>query len=408
MAAFGGNAVAADAVTLWGLTGSDELSVVGPSVKEWNAAHPDSTIGVTFMASDAFKTKIRTAVGAGTAPTLIYGWAGGTLASYVAAKKVVDLTDDVASLKDKFLPAAFSQGVIGGRIYAVPMKPVEPVIFYYNKSVLDSAGVAVPKTWDEVLAAVKTLRDKGVAPFALAGSSKWPELMWEEYLVDRVAGPDAFADIMAGKPGSWSHPGILEANKMIQDLVKAGGFIDGFASVAANTGADVALLYTGKAAMLVQGSWVYTTFNKQAPDFVKSSLGYGAFPAVTGGKGDPSNMAGNPSGYYSISVAASDSERKAALDYIKNGVFDAGYVSRMISNGQVPPIANAADEMSKATDFGRAAYSLTQNAKHFQMSWDQALPPAQATALLLNLDQLFNLQITPEQFSDNMNKTIGQ
>ena len=42
------------------------------------------------------------------------------------------------------------------------------------------------------------------------------------------------------------------------------------------------------------------------------------------------------------------------------------------------------------------------------MSWDQALPPAQATALLSNLDQLFNKQITPQQFSDNMNKTIGQ
>jgi raffinose/stachyose/melibiose transport system substrate-binding protein len=47
-----------------------------------------------------------------------------------------------------------------------------------------------------------------------------------------------------------------------------------------------------------------------------------------------------------------------------------------------------------------------QTAPNFQLSWDQALDPKPAAELLTNLDRLFLKQITPQQFSDNMNKTI--
>jgi len=196
---------------------------------------------------------------------------------------------------------------------------------------------------------------------------------------------------------------------MIQQLVSAGGFVDGFSSVTADSNADVALLYTGKAAMMLQGAWVYGTFQTQAADFVKSGLGYTTFPAVPGGKGDPADIVGNPSGYFSVSSAASKAQQKAAVSFLTKGVFDSGYIDRMIKKGQVPPIQNIDSKIASAgSDFGTGVYNLTKAAPNFQMSWDQALPPAQATALLTNLDQLFNKQITPQQFSDNMNKTIGQ
>ncbi len=395
--------------TLWGLTGTDQDNVLAPSLAAWNKANPNDLVKATYFANDAYKTKIRTAVGAGSSPTIIYSWAGGTLNSYVKAKKVVDLTSATSGVKDKFLPSVWGQGIVDGKTYAVPMNAVTPIMFYYNKDVLKKAGVEVPKTWDDILAAVPKLKKAGVAAFSLAGASKWPELMWEEYLVDRVAGPQAFNDVMAGKAGSWSNPGIIKANTMIRQLVDAGGFIDGFASVTADSNADVALLYTGKAAMMLQGAWVYGTFQQQAASFVKSGLGYTTFPAVAAGQGDPADIVGNPSGYFSVSSAASKGQQTAAIAYLTKGVFDTGYTDRILKSGQVPPIKNLDTKISAAgSDFGVTVYQLTKAAPNFQMSWDQALPPAQATALLSNLDQLFNKQITPQQFSDNMNKTIGQ
>lgn len=405
----GGGAASSDA-TLWGLTGGDQDTTIEPSLLDWNKANPDAKVGATFFANDAYKTKIRTAVGAGSAPTIIYNWAGGTLNSYVQAGKVVDLTDGLKEAEGKFLPSVFGQGVVDGKTYAVPMDAVSPIMFYYNESLLKQAGLAAPETWDDILAAIPKLEAVGVAPFSLAGASKWPELMWEEYLVDRVAGPDAFNAVMAGTADAWSEPGIIEANTMIQDLVRAGGFIDGFGSVTADSNADVALLYTGKAAMMLQGAWVYTTFLEQAPDFVKNDLRYTTFPAVDGGVGDPENMVGNPSGYFSVSSAASAEQQEAAIDYLANGVFDDAYMQRMLDGNQVPPIAGIEEKLAANpdADFATTVYELTQAAPNFQMSWDQALPSAQATELLSNLDQLFNLKITPEQFSANMNKTIGK
>jgi raffinose/stachyose/melibiose transport system substrate-binding protein len=408
-ASSGASSPSTAAATAWGLTGTDQTDVLGPSFAAWNKANSSEQVTVNYFANDAYKTKIRTAIGAGSAPTIIYSWAGGTLDSYVKAGKVVDLTDAVASVKDKYLPSVFGQGVVNGKTYAVPMNAVTPIMFYYNKDVLKKAGVAVPKNWDDILAAIPKLKAAGVAPFSLAGASKWPELMWEEYLVDRVAGPDAFNAVMAGTKDSWSDPGIIKANAMIQQLVNAGGFIDGFSSVTADSNADVALLYTGKAAMMLQGAWVYGTFQSQAADFTKSGLGYTTFPAVSGGKGDPADIVGNPSGYFSVSSAASKAQQKSAIAYLTKGVFDSGYTDRMIAKGQVPPIQNIDGKIAAAGSvFGTGVYNLTKAAPNFQMSWDQALPPAQATALLTNLDQLFNKQITPQQFSDNMNKTIGQ
>ena len=43
----------------------------------------------------------------------------------------------------------------------------------------------------------------------------------------------------------------------MQNLVKANGFVKGFSSITADSNADQALLYTGKAAMMLHGSWTY-------------------------------------------------------------------------------------------------------------------------------------------------------
>lgn len=97
-AAAGGSGTAASA---WGLSGGVAQSTFQKSFDSWNAANAGKTINIQFMANDAYKEKIRTSVGSGNAPTLIYSWAGGTLAAYVAANQVVDLTSGTADLQKR-------------------------------------------------------------------------------------------------------------------------------------------------------------------------------------------------------------------------------------------------------------------------------------------------------------------
>ncbi|HEY5878372.1 MAG TPA: extracellular solute-binding protein [Nakamurella sp.] len=393
----------------WVLTGGG-WPVIEQSFDTWNGAHPDQNIAVESFANDAFKEKIRTSVGAGQAPTLILNWTGGTLADYVDNQQVVDITAQTKDLTSRVLPSVAQNGVVDGVTYAVPMNDVQPVVMYYNQALFDQVGIAVPKTDEELLAAVAKFKEAGIIPISMAGQSVWPELMWLQYLTDRIGGPEVFQNILDGKPDAWSDPAITQALTKIKELVDAGAFGDGFASVTADQGADFALVHTGKAAMILQGSWGYATFKNDNPEFFSTSLGFTSFPTIAGGTGDPANIVGNPANFWSVSASASADAQKVATDYIDESVYSDDVVKAMLDAGSLPPIKDLGDKIAASPDakYLNFAYDLVQNAPHFQLSWDQALPPQAATELLTNLSQVFLGQNSPEQFVTAMNATQQQ
>ena len=398
---------------MWGLSGEDEATF-NASIEQWNEANPEQTIKIDNFANDAFKTKIRTAIGAGDGPTFIYSWAGGGLKDYIDADEVADLSDFVAEnpeVVDRYIPSIAANGVIDGKTYALPNNKIQPVVMYYNKTVFKDAGVEPPTTWDELMDLVPVFNDKGIAPFSLGGQSKWPNLMWLQYLSDRIGGPEAFQRVLDQEPDAWSDPAIVEALTKIQELVDAGGFVNGFSSVAADSGADHALLYTGKAAMLLQGGWVYQGIKAASPEsLTNDEIGYISFPEVEGGKGDPANVVGNPSNFWSLSSKATEAQTETAEAYLKDGLFNEQYLDDIIASGAIPVIKGVEDKLAASddADFLTFAYKLASDAPHFQLSWDQALPAVQADAMLTNLDQIFLGEITPKEFASNMNATIGK
>ncbi|WP_197319136.1 ABC transporter substrate-binding protein [Saccharomonospora sp. NB11] len=397
----------------WALTGGDEQTIRS-SFESWNADNPDHAIDVEFFANDAYKQKIRTSIGAGGAPTLIFGWGGGTLREWVDADKVVpisELTDDEAALTDRFLPSVLDTGVVDGTTYALPNNGMQPVLLYYNKKLFDRIDAEPPTTWDELMDLVPKFKDEGIAPFAMGGQSRWPQLMWLEYLVDRIGGPEVFDAIQANEPGAWSHPAVLKAGEMIQELESAGGFIRGYNSIAADSGADAALLYTDKVAMYLMGSWAYPSIKDSAPQFIADGhLGYTTFPTVDGGKGDPGNIVGNPANYWAVSAEASEQERAAVAEYLADGLMNDDYVTTLLDNGSVPPLKGVEDRLAEtdAPDYLTFVYELAAEADNFELSWDQALSPRQADALLNNLEQLFSGSLSPEEFCAAMDATIEQ
>lgn len=398
--------------TMWALSGEPNETIRKNSVDAFNKLG-EGDLGVTFFQNDPYKTKIRTAVGANQAPTLIFGWGGGVLKSYVDADQVEDLTSwlgENADFKSKLLPSTWGAVTFDDKIYGVPIQTTQPIVMYYNKSLFDKAGAQLPQTWDDMIKLAETFKSQGIAAFSLAGQSKWTSMMWLEYLLDRIGGPEVFGKIFANEANAWSDPAVIETRKKIQELVNAGGFVKGFSSIAADNNADQALLYTGKAAMLLQGAWVYGGMKSANAGFVSSSLEFGNFPAVTGGKGDPKNIVGNPTNYFSISAKATDEAKTVAKAYFTDGLWTDEVVQAFIASGGVPVVTSAKDKLSGSEDakFLQFTYDMVEQAPAFQQSWDQALSPAQAEALLTNIDQLFLVKITPEQFATAMNATIGK
>src|SRR5690606_14013402 len=113
------------------------------SVDAFNKKNPKTPLKVTFFQNDAYKTKIKTAIGAGQAPTMIYGWGGGTLKSYADAGQVDDLTswfEENPDVKERLFAGAFGAATIDGKIYAIPIQAVQPVVFFYNKELFEKVG----------------------------------------------------------------------------------------------------------------------------------------------------------------------------------------------------------------------------------------------------------------------------
>jgi raffinose/stachyose/melibiose transport system substrate-binding protein len=399
-------------IDVWAIIQNSTDQTLPNMVKDFNAAHSDMHANLTQYQNDPYKQKLVVAMGANQGPDVFFGWGGGTLKEYVDAGKVFDLTaalDADPQWKARYPASVLAGATFDGKVYAVPINNVQPVFFYYNKQLFDQYGVSVPTTWDELLAAVKTFNQAGVAPIALGGASKWPDLMWEEYLVDRLGGPGAFNAAAAGQSGAWSSQAFIQANTMIQDLVRAGGFQKGFESTTQDSNAPAALLYTGRAAMELMGSWEYGTVDNAAPDFVNGGhLGVFAFPAVQGGAGDPHDIAGNLANYYSITSFAKNTD--VAVQFLKDEALSDNQVIAQLKVGQVPAaagISDLIDQYGSAPAFQHFVNGLVQDAPNFQLSWDQALSPALGQELLRNLDLLFTLQITPQQFSQNMDKAAA-
>jgi raffinose/stachyose/melibiose transport system substrate-binding protein len=395
-------------LTAWALTGGSDV-VFEASVNDWNHAHPDDRLTVEWFENDEYKARIGDVVAAGSPPTLIFGWAGSDLDRLVADGDVVDLTDRVGPLLDRTLPSVADNGLVDGRTYAVPNNQTQPVLLYHNAEVLAEAGIEPPSTFADLVRAVRTLRDDGVQPIALAGGSRWPELMYIQYLTDRIGGPEVFRRIAAGEPGAWSDPAIAEALSKIRKLVDAGAFGPDFTEVLADGSGDTSLVASGQAAFVLQGAWVYPDFVDVAPVLVADGgLGYSLFPVVEGGKGDPANVVGNPANFWSVSADATPAEQEAAVQFLTEHVLGENETGKFLTVRTVPPVRGLSGRLDghEDADYLGAVYDMVSSAPHFQLSWDQSIPADQAGALLENLHGVFTGEVTTRAFVDAMNATL--
>jgi raffinose/stachyose/melibiose transport system substrate-binding protein len=410
----GGGGGGGGAATYWFLTGQPQQGIREDTVKRFNDANPNSKITHTEFQNDAYKTKIKTAIGAGQAPTIIWGWGGGGLKSYVDAGQVDDLTpwfDQNADQKTRRFPSSFGAATVNGKIYALPAETVTPIILYYNKSAFDKVGAEPPKSWGDIMNLVDKFNSAKIAPFSLGGQSRWTNMMWLEFLLDRIAGGGVFQNVFDGKADAWSDPAVKDMLTKVQDLVKGNGFVKGFSSITADSNADQALFYTGKAAMMLHGAWTYGNMKASGGDFVTGGhLGYMNFPPVEGGKGDPSNTVGNPGQYYSISSKASDAQKETAKKFFGSVVLDDTENQKWVASGSVPLVTGVDSKFGSGADadFLKFIYDTSANAKSFAQSWDQALSPTAAESLLDNIAKLFQLSITPDQWISSMNQVIGK
>ncbi|WP_010104256.1 extracellular solute-binding protein [Verminephrobacter aporrectodeae] len=368
-------------------------------------AHPGFKVQRTQIPNDAYKTKLKIAMGANEPPCVFTNWGGGVLREYVRAGQVVDLSPYLAqdpAFRDRFLPSAFAATTTQGKVYGLPGENTTAAVIYYNTEIFARFGLTPPKTWSELMKLVEALRARDVAPFALANKAKWPGSMYYMYLVDRVGGPEPFRKALARAPGgSFADPAFVEAGKYLQELVRAGAFAQGFNGLDYDVGASRRLLYSGKAAMELMGSWESSNMKNENPGFAKK-MDFFPFPGLARGKGQAGNVVGSVGqNFYSVSTACKTPD--AAYKLITT-MFDDESVQARLQDKRLVPLKELA-----VTDAAmQRMMKLVADAPNVQLWYDQELPPQLAELHKDTVQALFGLSITPEEAAQKMEALAAQ
>jgi multiple sugar transport system substrate-binding protein len=163
-------------------------------------------------------------------------------------------TGALAPVTDFGLSAdGYAKGVVDASTYQGKLYGLQPVTntigLFYNKKLLAEAGVAVPKTWDELRAAAKTLTSGdryGIAFSAIntfEGTWQFLPFMWSN----------------GGEEKDIATQQTADALQLWVDLVKDGSAAK---SVVTWSQADVNDQFkAGKAALMVNGPWQFPVLN---------------------------------------------------------------------------------------------------------------------------------------------------
>jgi raffinose/stachyose/melibiose transport system substrate-binding protein len=266
-----------------------------------------------FIPGDAYYPKLNAAIAANAAPDIFSSHAGGVLASYVTAGKVLALDGALSKdppWKNRFVAGAFDALSVGGKVYAVPTSQAVVPIFY-NKEIFARLGLKVPRTYDDLKGVISTLLANGVIPFANGDKDVWVGAMMAEVITNRSGGNAPYAAIAAGG-GNWSDPSFAKAGKILQELVSLKAFPDNFLGIGYD--AMISLFMGEKAAMCLNGTWDLGRF-AAADSPIKDKVGVMNFPAVPGGVGAGSDWLGNPD--HNIAISAANKSPEASVDFLK-------------------------------------------------------------------------------------------
>ncbi len=188
---------------------------------------------------------------------------------WIDAGLVADLTDQpfVKNYREQSIKEA---NTYNGKVYGVTVGSVAFTGIFYNKAIFKEYGLEVPKTWNEFVNVMETLKSNGVVPIGFAGRDIWPLNLAVQGLQASI-----YENQLEFIQGVWEGSKSWTDSKHIEVLEKAqilmNYAIDGFMGI--DYTSLPGLFAIEKCAMIGDGAWDAPTIATANPD-----LEFGYFP----------------------------------------------------------------------------------------------------------------------------------
>ncbi|MCG5468850.1 ABC transporter substrate-binding protein [Micromonospora sp. LAH09] len=242
---------------LWnGFTGGDG-EIFKTLVNQFNTEHKNIAVSVATYQWEDYYNKLPGAASSGNGPDIAVMHMD-QLATF-AARGVITELDDVAKnlelAEGDFAPTVWKGGLYNNKRYGIPLD-MHPLGFYYNKSVMQKAGLdpnKPPTTKDDYVAALTELKKAGiqgfwVSPFQFTGGMTFYSLLnqWGATLFDAEVAKATFNSDPAVEACTW-----------LVDMIK-----QGFSPANVGQDADYLSFKSGKNAFTWNGIWQINDLKK--------------------------------------------------------------------------------------------------------------------------------------------------
>lgn len=264
-----------------------------------------------------------------------------------------------------------------GKVYGLDMGGVAYNGMFYNKTIFDENGFKEPGTWAEFEAICNALLAKGIAPITVGAADGWP---LTSVGVSGMVGAYE-QDLNAYAKGLWEGTRKLNDEKSL----KLWGRFEQLVSwlepniLAITYGDAPGRFVTGKAAMMIDGTWNAGAIKDLDPNF---KFGYFPFPGDVDGK--PNQLQGKYDMQFNI--FAKTANKEWALKY-----FD--FLSQKENYGPFVSALGFFPTMPGVTSTSEFANSLADKNVNFKPSWEKHIIAPKgvgqyATGQLFNINNL--------------------
>ena len=184
--------------------------------KDFEAANENIDLVVDVVSWNDIYTVVNTRISNNDAPDILNI---DVFADYQADGLLLPAQDYISEATyAKFYQSFLDQSVVDGTVWAVP-DLASARAMYYNKDILDAAGVAVPTTWDELVAAAQAIKayNADIYPWGVDMTTDEGQACFAYYAWTNGGG---FVDAS----GNWTLNSAenVEAANYILDLVTSG------------------------------------------------------------------------------------------------------------------------------------------------------------------------------------------
>ncbi len=288
----GATGQARTAMTFWSWRGEDK-AFYESMIKKFEAQNPGASIEFQTYKPTEYATVLSAAMQAGKGPDIVHLRAYGSLQPFARPEFLVPLEDKVPELKTfarQWIDGARSRA--DGKAYGVPFA-VQTLVIFYNRKLFRNANVVVPKTWDQFIAALKALKDKGVTPLANGGKEGWTLEVAMGVLGPNFYGGSNFYEAVTRGQTTFKSPLFTAALAKIQEIQPY--MPQGFMGISYT---DMQQLFVNEqAAMFIGGIWELGYFKSQ-----NASLDIGVMPGPVARAGDTPWVSSYDDGNYGVNA----------------------------------------------------------------------------------------------------------